>query len=94
VPFEEVEERVVGIFPGLREHAVEVADRLMVVDHEDEPDSRGHAEPRRREWGPNRWREALAVALATVFASGRGIGIESADRRFAGAMRQAPCQRA
>ena len=42
VALEEIEERLVGILPGLFEDAVEIADRLMVVDHEDEPDSGGH----------------------------------------------------
>ena len=58
VALEEIEERLVGILPGLFEDAIEVADRLMVVDHEDEPDGGGHAGPRRRR-GPNRWRTAL-----------------------------------
>ena len=59
VALEEFEERLVGILPGLFEDAVEVADRLMVVDHEDKPDGGGHAGPRRRR-GPNRCRTALA----------------------------------
>ena len=53
IVLEHVQKRPVAVLIGLLENAVEVADRLMVVEYEDQSERRAHVEEScRSNWSP------------------------------------------
>ena len=46
MPLEQAEKGEIAVEVGLLDHAVEVADRLVIMEHEDETNGCGHARAR------------------------------------------------